>query len=49
MTVNVINVNDNQPTFERLVYVFTVAESISTDKVVGRVKVCVFITLLIVR
>lgn len=38
VTVNVINVNDNQPTFERLVYVFTVAESISTDKVVGRVK-----------
>ena len=39
VTVNVINVNDNTPSFERLVYIFAVYENISTEEVAGRVKV----------
>jgi len=38
ITVNVINVNDNAPSFERLAYIFLVQENVSTEKVVGRVK-----------
>lgn len=40
VTVEVINANDNTPIFERLVYVFTAFENISTEKAVGHVKVC---------
>ena len=39
ITVNVVNVNDNAPSFERLAYIFLVQENVSTEKVVGRVKV----------
>ena len=51
VTVNVINVNDNAPVFERIVYIFTVMESISTETVVGRVKVrfCSFLHFLTFR
>eukprot|EP00112_Aurelia_sp_Birch-Aquarium-sp1_P014283 Seg3075.2 transcript_id=Seg3075.2/GoldUCD/mRNA.D3Y31 product=Cadherin-23 protein_id=Seg3075.2/GoldUCD/D3Y31 len=38
VTVEVINANDNAPIFERLVYVFTAFENISTEKAVGHVK-----------
>ena len=41
VTVNIINVNDNSPSFERMVYIFPVYENISTEKVVGRVKVLI--------
>eukprot|EP00794_Sanderia_malayensis_P011749 gene11749-12969_t len=38
VTIQVINVNDNKPIFQRLIYVFKVLENITTEKAIGKVK-----------
>ena len=41
VTIDVINVNDNSPQFERPFYSFEVFENITTKTIIGTVKVSV--------